>query len=168
MKNAVQENISLDPNMFIGLQVDHSTAGNYDQFGSFCVQYVDKDFKLHSVSTGTFPYTGRHTADALYDSVEGTQGLVKDWKLERFTRVYTTDSYSGNKAGLSNKPNIYWVPCLAHQFHNTVKARLEKCVPVKALHTKMKKKIRILPQVTNASQAHQGQCQMAWIARANC
>ena len=85
--------------MFIGLQVDHSTAGNYDQFGSFCVQYVDEDFKLHSVSTGTFPYTGRHTADALYDSVEGAQGLVQDWNLQRFKRVYTTDSYSGNKAG---------------------------------------------------------------------
>ena len=97
------------------------------------------DFKLHSVSTGTFPYTGRHTADALYASVEGAQGLVQDWNLQSFTRVYTTDSYSANKAGFCNKPNIYWVPCLAHQFHNTVKAGLEKSSPMKALHTKMKK-----------------------------
>ena len=138
-RNAVQENILSNPNMFIGLQVDHSTAGNYDTFGSFCVQYIDQDFKLHSVSTGTFPYTGRHTAEALYESVEGAQGLVQVWNIQRFKRVYTTDSYSGNKAGFGNKPDIYWVPCLAHQFHNTVKAGLEKCVPMKTLHTKLKK-----------------------------
>ena len=87
-KYAVQEKISSNPNMFIGLQVDHSTAGNYDQFGSFCVQFIDEDFNLHSVSTGTFQYKGKHTGEALYDSCEGDQCLVKDWKLERFTSVY--------------------------------------------------------------------------------
>ena len=93
--------------MFIGLQVDHTTAGNYDPFGSFCVQFIDKEFNLHSISTGTFPYTGLHTGDAIYDSCEGDQGLVKDWRLEKFTRVYTTDSYSGNKKGFGNRANIY-------------------------------------------------------------
>ena len=138
-RNAVQEIILSNPNKFIGLQVDHSTAGNYDTFGSFCIQFVDQNFELHSVSTGTFPYTGRHTAEALYESIEGDQGLVQVWNLQRFKRVYTTDSYSGNKAGFSNKTDIYWVPCLAHQFHNTVKAGLEKCPPMNKLHGKMKK-----------------------------
>ena len=123
-KGAVQHEISSNPNRFIGLQVDHTTAGNYDPFGSFCVQFIDNEFNLHSVSTGTFPYTGQHTGDALYASCEGDQGLVKEWNLDKFTRVYTTDSYSGNKKGFGNRPDIYWVPCLPHQFHNTVKAGL--------------------------------------------
>ena len=137
--SAVQEQITSNPNMVIGLQVDHTTAGNYAQFGSLCIQFVDADFNLRSVSTGTFPYEGKHTGDALYDSCEGAKGLVKEWKMDRFTRVYTTDSYTGNKKGFGNKPNIYWVPCLAHQFHNTVKAGLDKCVPVNLLHSKMKR-----------------------------
>ena len=120
-KAAVQAMMSSNPNMFMGCQVDHTTAGNYDQFGSFCVQFIDEDFKLHSVSTGTFPYEGPHTGDALYNSCEDAQGLVNEWNLDKFQRVYTTDSYTGNKKGFDNKPDIYWIPCLAHQMHNTVK-----------------------------------------------
>ena len=138
-KGAVQAMMSSNPNMFMGCQVDHTTAGNYDQFGSFCVQFLDEDFKLHSLSTGTFPYTGQHTGDALYDSCEGDHGLVKEWSLDKFTRVYTTDSYTGNKKGFDNKHDIYWLPCLAHQMHNTVKAGLSKCEPVKTLHSKMRR-----------------------------
>ena len=138
-KAAVQNEISSNPNKFIGLQVDHSTAGNYEQFGSFCVQFVDNDFNLRFMSTGTFPYIGQHTGEAIYESCEGPQGLVDEWDLAKFTRVYTTDSFSGNKKGLSKKGNIYWIPCMAHLLHNIIKNGIEKCQPVRLLHVKMKK-----------------------------
>ena len=138
-RTAVQNEISSNPNKFIGLQVDHSTAGNYDPYCSFCVQFVDDDFNLRSLSTGTFLYIGQHTGEAIYEACEGSQGLVKEWDLSTFIRVYTTDSFSGMKKGLGNRDNIYWIPCMAHLLHNIIKNGIEKCEPVKSLHSKMKK-----------------------------
>ena len=138
-KAAVLNEISSNPNKFIGLQVDHSTAGNYDQYGSFCVQFVDDNFNLRFLSTGASPYIGQHTGEAIYESCEGPQGIVEQWDLAKYTRVYTTDSFSGNKKGLSKRGNIYWIPCMAHLLHNIIKNGIEKCVPVRLLHSKMKK-----------------------------
>ena len=84
----------------------HTTASNYDPYCSLCIQYIDKDFSLKSISLGTFQYTGRHTAEALFKSCEGNDdegvsGLVHEWKLENFNCVYTTDSFSSNVAAFS-------------------------------------------------------------------
>ena len=131
--------IQSNSNKFIGLQVDHTTASNYDPYCSLCIQYIKDDFTLCSVSVGTFEYKGRHTAIALYDSCEGEGGLVDQWKLNKFNRVYTTDSFSSNVAAFKDHDNIAWVPCMAHVIHNVVKHGIEKCNDVFDLHTKMRK-----------------------------
>ena len=67
--------IQSNSNKYIGLQVDHTTASNYDPYCSLCIQYIKDDFSICSVSVGTFEYKGKHTAEALYNSCEGEGGL---------------------------------------------------------------------------------------------
>ena len=106
---------------YVGIQVDHTTANNYDPYANLCVQLVNDDFSVRSISVGTFEYKGKHTADALYESCEGKGGLVEKWHLQDFKRVYTTDSFSGNVKAFKEVESIGWVPCMAHVIHNTVK-----------------------------------------------
>ena len=42
-----------------------------------CIQYVDDDFIVHSISVGIFGYRDKHTVEALFDSCEGPRGLVE-------------------------------------------------------------------------------------------
>ena len=130
---------------YIGVQLDHTSASNYDPYCSLCIQYINDDFSLRSISVGTILYTGRHTAEALYEFCEGKDGLVEKWNLQEFNRVYTTDSFSSNVAGFKDLETIDWVPCMAHFIHNTVKHGLTKCLDVKSLHSKNAPYIRILP-----------------------
>ena len=102
-----------------------------------CVQLVNDDFTLCSISVGTFEYRGKHTADALYNFCEGERGLAHKWGLQDFKRVYTTDSFSGNVKAFRNCDTVGWVPCMAHVIHNIVKHGLEKVEAVKTLHKKM-------------------------------
>ena len=104
-----------------------------------CIQYIKDDFSLCSVSLGTFEYKGRHTAEALYNSCEGKGGLVDKYKLNKFNRFYTTDSFSSNVAAFKDIEGIDWLPCMAHVMHNVVKHGIEKCDVVLELHTKMRK-----------------------------
>ena len=131
--------IQSNSNKYIGLQVDHTTASNYDPYCSLCIQYIKDDFSLCSVSLGTFEYKGRHTAEALYNSCEGKGGLVDKYKLNKFNRFYTTDSFSSNVAAFKDIEGIDWLPCMAHVMHNVVKHGIEKCDVVLELHTKMRK-----------------------------
>ena len=43
-----------------------------------------------------FKYEGKHTAEALFDSCEGDEGLMNQWNQGKFKRVYSTDSFSAN------------------------------------------------------------------------
>ena len=122
---------------YVGIQVDHTTANNYDPYTNLCVQLVNVNFSVHSISVGTFEYKGKHTADALYESCEGKGGLVEKWHLQDFKCVYTADSFSGNVKAFRNCDTVGWVPCMAHVIHNTVKHGLEKVEAVKTLHKKM-------------------------------
>ena len=131
--------IQSNSNKYIGLQVDHTTASNYDPYCSLCIQYIKDDFSLCSVSLGTFEYKGRHTAEALYNSCEGPGGLVDKYKLHKFNRFYTTDSFSSNVAAFKDSEGIDWLPCMAHVMHNVVKHGIEKCDKVSELHGKMRK-----------------------------
>ena len=90
---------------YIGIQVDHTTASNHDPYCSLCIQFINDDFSLRSISVGMFEYRGKHTSDALYESCEGKGGLVEKWKLQDFKCVYTTDSFSANVAAFID---IYW------------------------------------------------------------
>ena len=68
----------------------------------------------------------------------GGGGLVDQWNLNKFNRVYTTDSYSSNVAAFQDIETISWVPCLAHVIHNVGKHGIERCPDMLALHTKMR------------------------------
>ena len=70
-KEKIQADICSHSSSYIGLQVDHTTASNYGPYCSLCIQYIAEDFSLKSISLGTFLYTGKHTAEALYKSCEG-------------------------------------------------------------------------------------------------
>ena len=66
------------------MQVDHTTAKNLTPFGNMCLQHVKDDFSLGVLSVGAFEYTGKHTAEELWNSFEGPCGLVDKWDLEKF------------------------------------------------------------------------------------
>ena len=86
-KEKLLSDIDHQSTKYIGIQVDHTTASNYTPYGNMCVQYVNDDFTLCAVSVGAFKYEDRHTAEDLYSSCEGTNGLVKEWHLGNFKRV---------------------------------------------------------------------------------
>ena len=50
---------------YIGIQVDHTTASNHDPYCSLCIQFINDDFSLRSISIGMFEYREKHTSDAL-------------------------------------------------------------------------------------------------------
>ena len=74
-------------------------------------------------------------------SVEGEGGLIQQWELERFKRVYTTDSYSANVKVFEDKVRV---PCFAHIIHNTIKAGLTKTDEIKKLHQKVASIVQFL------------------------
>ena len=40
---------------YVGLQLDHTTAKNFNPYGNMCLQFVnDDDFSVHCVSIGNF------------------------------------------------------------------------------------------------------------------
>ena len=87
----------------IGIQVDHTTAKNLTPFGNMCVQHIKDDFSLGVKSVGAFEYKGKHTAQELYNLSEGPDGLIETWKLSKYNRIYTTDSFSANVAAFKEK-----------------------------------------------------------------
>ena len=123
---------------YVGIQVDHTTAKNFNPYGNMCLQFVNDDFTVHCVSIGNFEYTDKHNAQALFNSCEGEGGLVDTWGLKDFKRVYTTDSFSGNVKAFKDCETVGWVPCMAHVIHNTVKHGLKNVDTIKSLQTKMR------------------------------
>ena len=134
----------------IGIQVDHTTAKNLTPFGNMCVQHIKDDFSLGVKSVGAFEYKGKHTAKELYNSFEGPNGLIETWKLSKYNRIYTTDSFSANVAAFKEKK--IWVPCLAHVLHNTVKNGLSKTSRTASLHKKLQILVNHLHKSTDSSQ----------------
>ena len=91
-------------------------------------------------------------------------GLIEQWNLSKFNRVYTTDSFSSNVAAFKDVETIGWVPCMAHVIHNVIKHGIEKCPDVLALHKKNAQYLSILPQIASSFPPDQGECQMARVA----
>ena len=54
----LHNDIKQHKSQYIGIQVDHTTASNYDPYCNLCIQLVNDDFTLCSISVGTFSYQG--------------------------------------------------------------------------------------------------------------
>ena len=105
------------------------------------MQYVKDDFTLGAISFRAVQYEGKQTVEHLIKSVKGEGGLIQQWDLERFKRVYTTDSYSANVKAFEDE---LWAPCFAHIIHNTVKAGLTKTDEIRKLHQKVASIVQFL------------------------
>ena len=87
------------------------------------------------------------------------------YKLNKFNRFYTTDSFSSNAVVFKDTEGIDWMSCMAHIIHNIIKHGIEKCPDVLALHKKNAQYLSILPQIASSFPPDQGECQMARVAR---
>ena len=101
----------------VGLQLDHWASTSQYPFGNIHVTWISEDFQIHNISLGTFYFTGSHTSECIFDSVEGTEGFVEQYNLENASRFYVTDNASNCKSAFQGKANIDWLGCFAHTLH---------------------------------------------------
>ena len=110
----------------MGLQIDHYTSSAHYPFGNLYVTYMDNEFELVNISLGTFPFQKSHTAENIFDSVEGRkEGILTKWGLEHIPRTYTTDNASNCRVAFQFKDKLNWLGCFAHTTHLIVKSGLE-------------------------------------------
>ena len=78
-----------------------------------------------AVSGGVVEYKENHSAENIFYSVEGKNGLINKWGLSNFHRTYNTDSYSSMVSAFRGTDGINWIPCWSYVIHNAITAGLK-------------------------------------------
>ena len=77
------------------------------------------------MNLGTFSFKASDEARDIFNSVEGSDGIVEKYNLQKSYRFYVTDNASNCKAAFESQENIHWLGCFSHTLHLIVKVGLK-------------------------------------------
>ena len=107
-----------------GITTDGWQSDPGDSYESVTAHWVDENYELKKCLLGTIPMKERHTAENIYEFIEGKDGILAKWDILQKPRVYVTDNASNVKKACVDLCDKEWLGCFPHTINLSVAAGL--------------------------------------------
>ena len=107
-----------------GITTDGWQSDPGDSYESVTAHWVDENYELKKCLLGTIPMKERHTAENIYEVIEGKDGILAKWDILQKPRVYVTDNASNVKKACVDLCDKEWLGCFPHTINLSVAAGL--------------------------------------------